>query len=321
MPLPALVVRHKLRTMQDRIWPLSEGSLSSLNSFLVWTWQWTLWLVLGSLPMPLTDAAPPWLGHHDRQASGSHPRADTPEMSGLCARLDTVAYAPRNYERLETVPRVVLFRETITKGPLQLRGGYKLPLRSMRASWAGVVVRVDGGEGYHLKQTRPCPVSLQRGHHQFHASGSGFASANAGVDLDDDTDVIIAITPRYRDGVDHSTPLGRLEVRRIRGPQNLQPYKFYDGLPTSIGRATVVPSVLLSILASSLFVGLGMGIIAYAIRAFQEHAVFTGGFLVACAVLITPIVIPAGLGGILIGLRFLRLPPGWRAPEKTLRSS
>lgn len=57
-------------------------------------------------------------------------------------------------------------------------------------------------------------------------------------------------------------PLGRLEVRRIKGPQNLQPYKFYDGLPTSIGRATVVPSVLLSRTASSLFVGLGKGIIA-----------------------------------------------------------
>lgn len=218
------------------------------------------------------------------------------------------------------MPHVVLFRESITRGPLQLRGGYKLALRSIRASWTRVVVRVDGGESHHLEQTTPYAVSLPRGQHQFLAFGRGFASANAAVDLRDDSEVILAVTPRYREGVDRSTPLGRLEIRRVGAPQNLQPYKFYEGLPTSIGRATILPSVLLSILASSLFLGLDVGILGFAIRAFQEQAVLAGAFLVLCAALIGPIVIPAGLGGIVIGLRFLRLPPAWRSPEKTLDS-
>lgn len=92
-------------------------------------------------------------------------------------------------------------------------------------------------------------------------------------------------------------PLGRLEVRRIKGPQNLQPYKFYDGLPTSIGRATVVPSVLLSRTASSLFVGLGKGIIAQCYSSLSTARSAHGRIPGACAVLIAPIVIPAGLGG------------------------
>jgi len=44
-------------------------------------------------------------------------------------------------------------REGISKGPLKLRDGLGLPIRSMRASWVGMTEHVDGGEGQRLRQT------------------------------------------------------------------------------------------------------------------------------------------------------------------------
>jgi hypothetical protein len=43
-----------------------------------------------------------------------------------------------------------------------------------------------------------------------------------------------------------------------------------------------------------------------------------GVLVLAPCLFIASIFVSAGLGGIVIGIRFLRLPPGWRNPPKTV---
>ena len=191
-----------------------------------------------------------------------------------------------------------------------------LPFRSLRASWTGVSCRIDGEESIHLEQTKQRVLHLPPGHHELHVSAKGFVPATATINLAEGKDAIIAITPGYQVGVAKDSPLGSLKIRTVEGPGDLQPYQFYRSLPSSIGRRSVWPSVLLSLMACSALVGLGLAAIAATMFGYLTRGIGTGLFLTACAIVIASLAIPAGLSGIAIGIRFLRLPLLWRSPAE-----
>ena len=222
------------------------------------------------------------------------------------------------------VTRLVLYRECITKGPLRLFGGYSRAIRSMRASWAAVTVSVDGHADLRLRQGVPHPVDVPPGQHRIQVHGSGFAPGHGSVEVQDGTDLIVAVTPAWLDGVGPASPLGELRIRPVGGPEQLQPFEFYRELPTSIGRTTVAPSVLVSIISSAVFLTVfGLIPVAFAFyfltRGWQYVPVFA--FLMALSAFMGVISIPAGFGGLLIAYRFIRLPASWRAPERTRASA
>lgn len=212
------------------------------------------------------------------------------------------------------VAGMVLYREGITKGPTKLRGGYRLPMRSMLANWRAVTARVDGAEGITLKQGVPYFLAVPPGRHTVHVEARGFAPASASVEVKHSADLIVAVTPAWLDGVSKSTPLGELRLRTGVGPEQLQPYLFYRLLPTSMGRTSVFPSVIASALASFVLLSV-LGLIPL-ILAFYLLVVapVVGVIVLAIALLLVPISVPAGIGGVVIATRFLRLRPEWRTP-------
>lgn len=214
---------------------------------------------------------------------------------------------------------IVLYREMITKGPARLFGGYRAAIRSIQASWTPVTVWIDEDTSVTLKTGLPFFVDLLPGHHRIRSEAKGFVSADAHIEVGSDDRQIVVITPAYRDGASPTMPLGELRVRHARGPEDLQPYNFYRELPFSIGRTTVFPSVLWSLLMSTIAAGLGLAPVVLAL-VFVTKSWGVSLFVLACGLLITPVMLPAGLGGIVAALRFLRLPVTWRAPERVSAS-
>jgi hypothetical protein len=183
----------------------------------------------------------------------------------------------------------------------------------MRASWTRVFVQIDGTSWIRLRQSEPHRVKLSSGTHSVNALGPGFASDSHAIYIDDDSELIVAITPEWLQGVTSSVPLGQLRIRQVNSPADLKPYQFYKRLPTSYGHTGVLLSVFYSLVMS--FVALGVGVASLIVTALVWNRTFLGGlFCLACASLIASIFVPAGLGGIVVAVRFLRLPKGWRSP-------
>jgi len=209
---------------------------------------------------------------------------------------------------------VTLFREGITKGPMQGRGGLGVAIRSMRANWVRVTVHVDRGEGQPLRQTKRHVLDLSPGRHEIHASATGLASATSHFTVGDQP-TILAIAPAHTEGITDSTPLGQLEIRCDQSPQDLQPFRFYKELPSSIGRKSLFPSVAISVIGSTLALGAGLAFIAAWLWVLFIKGIFVGLLILAPTACITAVFVPAGLGGLVTAYRFLRLPPDWRAPS------
>lgn len=72
-------------------------------------------------------------------------------------------------------------------------------------------------------------------------------------------------------------------------------------------------SVGASLLAPVAFLGLGIAALA-ATFYVSGHTIVGGVICLICALPVASFSIPAGLGGIMMGLRFLLLPADWRAP-------
>ena len=214
------------------------------------------------------------------------------------------------------MPKVILFREGTTKGSMRLVGDIKLPYRTMRASWARVTVRIDGGASYHLKNSKRTCIELTPGKHEMQCTGKGFSPGASVIGLQERQDAIIAITPAWEVGVTAATPLGSLQPRLVAGPQELQPYVFYRSLPYSVGHKSVGLSVVISLLISLAFAVVGFGVIAFAVWGYVAGGIGTALFLTACTLLLAPFCIPAGVGGVLTAVRFLQLPAEWRSPER-----
>lgn len=214
--------------------------------------------------------------------------------------------------------KLTLYREGAAKIPFAAQrssgNGYSRAFRSMRASWTRVFVQIDGLAWIRLRQSAPDPVELSPGPHTVNVSGPGFAPDSRVIQVDDDSELIVAITPEWRQEVTSSNPLGQLRIRPVDGPGALQPYQFYKKLPTSYGHSGVLLSVFYSLVMS--VVSLGLGLASLVATALVWSRTFLGGlFCLVCASFIAPIFVPAGLGGIVVAVRFLRLPKGWRSPH------
>ena len=148
--------------------------------------------------------------------------------------------------------KVTLYKEIITKTPGLVTGGPKLPFRSMRASWAGIRITIDDDEHHHLRAVEPRVIELPSGPHKFAARHKGFVGGEAVIDVSDRNSSIVAVSPDHRASATSKTPLGTLRVHTA-SPEELQPYAFYKGLPSSWGHGSVTPSVMLSVIASVVF--------------------------------------------------------------------
>jgi hypothetical protein len=122
------------------------------------------------------------------------------------------------------------------------------------------------------------------------------------------------VSPDHRVSASAETPLGTLRIHGVRGPEELQPYVFYESLPTSWGHKTLTLSVITSTLAASVVAAAGFALLGAAVYGFTK-AGGVGLFLALCALVFAPLCIPAGIGGILTAVRFERLPTSWRRPR------
>jgi hypothetical protein len=194
-------------------------------------------------------------------------------------------------------------------------GGVKLTYRSMRASWTRVKLQIDGSTEILLRQSIPQNIELVPGAHTVLARGRGFNSANRVIQIDETSVPIIVISPADREGVTTATPLGTLSIFEASDMRKLQPYVFYRGLPTSFGKDTVLHSVYISMFVSAAIFLVGLGFVALIPFAFVEKGIAAGFLILVFGSAVSSILMPAGLGGFVIGLRFLRLPLQWRKPS------
>jgi hypothetical protein len=185
----------------------------------------------------------------------------------------------------------------------------------MRASWTKVSIYIDGARKLKLKQSEPARLDLAPGKHEIEARGDGFTSAAFELNVDDQTPPVVVVTPLHRTGVSNTSPLGSLAIHEERDFRNLQPYAFYRGLPSSIGAASVYHSVIISMAISAVLLLAGVGCLV-AIPVEFVNNFFAGVFMLVAGGAIASIFVPGGLGGVVIGIRFLRLPREWRSPPR-----
>lgn len=114
-----------------------------------------------------------------------------------------------------------------------------------------------------------------------------------------------------------TTPLGTLSISDEHDLRLVQPYVFYRGLPTSFRSDNVLRSVAISMLVCAAVLLVGLALVMLIPIAFVLRGVQAGVVVLICASIISSVIVPAGLGGIIMGIRFLRLPPTWRNPVKT----
>ena len=209
--------------------------------------------------------------------------------------------------------QVTLYKEIITKSPVFSVGGPKLPFRSVRASAAGVRVTVDRNEHHHLRTLEPRVIDLPPGRHLITARRRGFVGGALEVDIVESEQPIVVVSPDHRVSATSATPLGTLRVHTVSGPQELLPYRFYKAMPSSWGHDSVIYSVGVSVLASGLFVAIGLGSLVAVAIGFSK-GIGVGLFLMCLAAVIAPFTIAGGFVGILTAIRFVRLPRSWRKP-------
>jgi hypothetical protein len=186
----------------------------------------------------------------------------------------------------------------------------------MRASWSKVRLYVDGSLQLKLEQSELTRLDLPPGNHHVEARGDGFISATFELTVDSQATPVVVVTPLYRTGVSKTSPLGTLAIREEGDLRNLQPYAFYKGLPSSFGTNSVYHSVVISMVISAAIFLVGVGCLVAIPIEFRDG--FAGGvFVLVAGLAIASIFVPAGLGGVVIGIRFLRLPREWRNPSRT----
>ena len=213
------------------------------------------------------------------------------------------------------MPSISLYREGIDKQSGLFIGGISRTYRSMRASWESVHVEVDGGRQARLTTGKICSIDVDPGEHQLVASGHGFVSATMSVSVADQETAIVGINPMYLEGRSQETPLGSLHLYRAGGPEDLGTFRFYKNLPMSSGNGdSVTPAVAVSIAYSVAFLVIGVVSVAAIPWAAFSRSVAVALILLLPLLFVASIFIPAGLDGVVAGVRFLRLPREWRRP-------
>ena len=186
-------------------------------------------------------------------------------------------------------------------------------IRSLRASWSAVQADVDGTSGVlALKTARPSRVDVAPGPHRLVVSGPRFEGATLQLDLDEGQDAIVSIEPRYLEGASAESPLGSLVARRVASPQDLGLYRFYAGMPTSRKGGSLTRSVVVSIAVSLAFALAGVAAVLLIPFAWAARSPGVSAILLLPCLFIASALVPMGVGGVIAGSRFLRLPRGWR---------
>lgn len=213
------------------------------------------------------------------------------------------------------MPKVIFYREGIVKDS-GLRRGLLVDVmssyRSIQASWTHVTVDLDGERKLHLRTGVPFSVNLERGQHRVTASGAGFVDAVCTLDVGRSHGQIVAVSPYWREGVTKEHPLGTLWLRPNADPTTLQPYAFYQEMGVGSGSGFARP-LLTSLVASTVFLGLGiLPVVAVAYLAVAAPVDLL--VMIPAMLVLAPICIPGGGGGLLTTWRFLRLPASLRSP-------
>lgn len=222
---------------------------------------------------------------------------------------------------IRDVATLVLYKEGTAKNLQQPSGryaqrvvrGYGGALRSMRATWTSVLVEVDFGSGLRIKACRRYLVDVPAGTHRIAAEGLGLVPSATSIEIRDGETIVLAITPDYPESVSQSAPLGGLRLHVARDPIELQPYQFYRSIPSR--RESVLPALAFSAVAS--VVVLAVIAVATLLGLYFLLLGRTFGLLpLASACLMAPVVVPAGVGGVVTAIRFLQLPADWRSPPR-----
>jgi hypothetical protein len=98
----------------------------------------------------------------------------------------------------------------------------------------------------------------------------------------------------------------------VRDPAELEPYQFYRGIPSR--RESLLPALAASVFASVAFAAIAVGTLLGLYFLVRGHFLAIVPLTLGC--LITPLMVPAGVSGVVTAIRFLRLPPDWRSPPK-----
>ena len=141
---------------------------------------------------------------------------------------------------------VILYEEMISRTGREV-GGLRVTLPVDESESGRSQGAVDGQQD-HLRSTIPHSTELAPGRHEFIATGRGFAQAAEQIDVAH-ADLIVAISPDYTVSVAPKHP-GSLRIHPVEGPDELQPYRFYKGQPTSYFRQSVGLTLWVSMVLS-----------------------------------------------------------------------
>lgn len=195
---------------------------------------------------------------------------------------------------------------------MPLRGGYRLPLLSVRATWR----RVDVQAGHQKVLARtgiPLPIQVYGAEVTIQCNAQGFIPSQLSLSHGSPAERIVRIVPDIT-CASPSAPLGRLVIEEVSDAGQLGPYLFYRSLPTSIGRRGLTGSVLVSIALSVALASFGLAPLVAAIVVLGRSVAVSVILLILFG-LMAPLIVPGGLGGVILGVRFLRLPRSWRHPH------
>jgi hypothetical protein len=183
--------------------------------------------------------------------------------------------------------------------------------RSLRVSFAEVSFKVEPiDQPFRIRALRPHPVALAAGSHDIRVAGRGFFPDTKTIEVAEGETVIVAVKPERPSGSDPDWPNGKLHLRVVDDPTDLEPNRFYNSLPSM--SATTALALAGSLAASSAFLLLSLAMIGAVCFGFIARSPGVGVILLFFSCMVIPIALPAGIVGVTVGIRYLRLPSDWR---------
>jgi hypothetical protein len=205
---------------------------------------------------------------------------------------------------------VILYREILSRSSVKSRGLGRL-FRSLRVSFAELSCRVGPlDQPVRLRALRPHSIALEAGSHEIRVTGRGFLPDTKTIDVGEGGSVIVAVTPERPSGADPDWPNGKLHLRVVDDPTDLEPNRFYNSLPSM--SATTTLALVGSLAASGAFLLLSLAMVGAVCFGFIARSPGVGVILLLFSCMVIPIALPAGIVGVTAGVRYMRLPRNWR---------
>jgi hypothetical protein len=211
------------------------------------------------------------------------------------------------------MPTLTLYRDMMERAPGTRRLGLRYIPLALRLTWRPLVVKIDSETEVEVLHSKPLRVSVAPGHHTVEVSGAGIVPVHESIDVGRSTDVVLAISTQTGISGEGNLPRISISAHVVESPRDLATYKFFDTRPTSFGAKSLVFTTLLSMMFSSVLFLCGPILIGVATLEFASQGFGAGLLILACSVPFWTLN-PFGLGGVIVGYRFLRLPSDWRRP-------